>query len=115
MRTIVAEDATGNIAAFTRCGHHSGLPAHEGEVEFMYVAPEHWRKGAGAMLMSKAVGIMTSDGLESAVLWVYRDNERARRFYEGCGWHFDGVGKDREFSGALIRQLRYRRTLRGTC
>jgi len=79
MQTFVAENTRGDIAGFTRFGHHNGLQHSEGEVEFLYVAPEYWRQGAGTMLMREAVATMTRAGLESAVLWVYRDNDPRER------------------------------------
>ena len=37
-----------------------------------------------------AVEHLTEGGHERAVLWVLRDNPRARRFYERAGWVLTG-------------------------
>jgi hypothetical protein len=42
-----------------------------------------------------------------AVLWVARNNPRARRFYELGGWHFDGE-RTVTFYGADVAEVRYR-------
>jgi RimJ/RimL family protein N-acetyltransferase len=44
-------------------------------------------------------------------LWVLRDNERARRFYERAGWSFDGTEKEDVVAGATVTEVRYRRDL----
>jgi len=43
------------------------------------------------------------------VLWVLRENRRARRFYELAGWSADGAAKDAELLGGLtLPEVRYR-------
>ena len=38
-------------------------------------------------------------------LWVFKENTRARRFYEKHGFHSDGSERVSEFDGAL--EVRY--------
>jgi RimJ/RimL family protein N-acetyltransferase len=45
------------------------------------------------------------------VLWVLEANERARSFYEKCGWIADGAEKRDAHRCGAQPQLRYRRTL----
>ena len=49
-----------------------------------YVAPEAQRRGVGTALFSRAKE-ERPDGFE---FWVFRDNHRARRFYESHGARF---------------------------
>ena len=83
-----------------------------GEVTSIYVLPSAWVTGAGRGLMAAAVDRMRSDGFRAATLWVLRDNERARRFYERAGWSVDGTEKDDVAAGRTVTEVRYRRSLR---
>ena len=38
-------------------------------------------------------------------LWAFKENTRARRFYEKHGFHWDGTERVSEFDGAL--EVRY--------
>jgi ribosomal protein S18 acetylase RimI-like enzyme len=79
-----------------------------GEVTSIYVLPTTWGSGAGRSLMSAAVDRLRADGFRAATLWVLRDNERARRFYEHAGWSVDGTEKDDVVAGATVTEVRYR-------
>jgi GNAT superfamily N-acetyltransferase len=74
------------------------------EIPVLYVAPEAWRHGVGAALMSRALAEAEARGLRSAVVWVLDGNERAIRFYEALGWQLDG-GRD-EWAPADYLDLR---------
>lgn len=57
-----------------------------GEVYAFYLHPRSWGSGAAAVLMSRCMEYLAELGLGTAVLWVLRDNPRARAFYEKMGW-----------------------------
>ncbi len=40
--------------------------------------------------MSRCEEFLRDEGFTSAILWVLRDNPRARAFYEKVGWHSTG-------------------------
>ena len=42
--------------------------------------------------MSRCEEFLRDEGFATAVLWVPRDNPRARAFYEKAGWPFNGRG-----------------------
>lgn len=75
-----------------------------GEVYALYVAPESWGAGHGRALDAAARAHLKARLFTSAVLWVLEANQRARRFYEDCGWQADG--SRREHAGATA--VRYR-------
>ena len=68
---------------------HSGLPSR-GEVYGFYLHPTAWGSGGAGALMSRCEEFLRDEGYASAVLWVLRDNPRARAFYEKAGWSFTG-------------------------
>ena len=53
-----------------------------GEIWAMYVAPEHWGRGAGLALWDGAREGLKEEGCTQVTLWVLLRNERALRFYE---------------------------------
>lgn len=61
-----------------------------GEVYGFYLHPDAWGSGAAAALMQQSVQRLTERRYTSAVLWVLRDNPRARAFYEKAGWWASG-------------------------
>jgi GNAT superfamily N-acetyltransferase len=81
------------------------------EVTSIYVLPKAWGTGAGRALMAAVVDSTRSEGFRAATLWVLRDNERARRFYEHAGWSVDGAVKDDVVAGVTVTEVRYRRDL----
>ncbi len=56
------------------------------ELVALYVAPTRWREGIGTSLLDVVV---PRD--EDVSLWVFRDNTRARAFYEAQGFVADGA------------------------
>ena len=72
---------------------HSGLPSR-GEVYAFYLHPTAWGSGSAGALMSRCEEFLRDEGFGSAVLWVLRDNPRARAFYEKAGWSFNGLESD---------------------
>jgi GNAT superfamily N-acetyltransferase len=87
-----------NIVAFSSFGpagvirhHGSGVqPRRLGEIYGFYTHPAHWRRGVGRVLMERSVEGLVAAGFEHAILWVLRDNPRARSFYEAMGWTCTG-------------------------
>lgn len=54
---------------------------------------------------------MEGQGFETSALWVLRDNQRARRFYERAGYQADGAAQDDVYDGITLTELRYQRVL----
>ena len=64
--------------------------ARTAEIAALYVAPEHWRSGAGSALLRAALQGLRDDGWREVTLWVFAANLRARAFYEQFGFAPDG-------------------------
>lgn len=82
-----------------------------GELEAIYLAPEAIGRGIGRALHDRALADLRERGFTEATLWVLRENQRARRFYEAAGWLTDGETKDEERPGGTLHEVRYRRPL----
>ena len=98
------------ISGFVRVGPLTD----EGEVgliSVLYVLPEQWRRGVGATLMQAGMQELRDLGMREAILWVLRDNLRARRFYEQLGWTPDGRTVSEDYGGCWLEALCYRQSL----
>jgi GNAT superfamily N-acetyltransferase len=105
---IAAEDQ--NIIGLVRIGPESGS-SEVGLVYLLYVLPEYWGRGVGKALMSAAMDELRDLGIRVATLWVLRDNQRARRFYERLGWQPDGRTSSESYGGVELEAWYYRRAV----
>jgi ribosomal protein S18 acetylase RimI-like enzyme len=82
------------------------------QVYGIYVDSRCWGQGHGKALYLAGEDPMRKRGAIAAVLWVLRDNLRARRFYEGRGFALDPAGTERNHNGdPSIVEVRYRKKL----
>jgi GNAT superfamily N-acetyltransferase len=111
--TLVAVADDGGVVGFVDVvlSRDDDAAADTGEVTSVYVLPSAWGTGAGRVLLAAAVDNLRAAGFRNATLWLLRDNERARRFYERAGWSPDGAEKDDVVAGATVTEVRYRRSL----
>jgi len=80
------------------------------ELYALYVRPAWWSTGTGRALMDRVLARSAAAGYSSITLWVLRDNQRARRFYERAGFAPDGATNVLT-SLAGVLELRYHRDL----
>ena len=81
-----------------------------GEVYGFYLHPTAWGSGSAGALMSRCEEYLRDEGYVSAVLWVLRDNPRARAFYEKAGWSFNGQESDfapHDSPGSALPEVQY--------
>lgn len=94
-------------------------PYREGEVRTedaelyaLYVRPGHFSTGVGRALLRESARRCATARHERMLLWVLKENARARRFYEGHGFAADGAEEPFEVDGVTVPELRYVRVLR---
>lgn len=58
---------------------------------------DNWGKGYGSMMMEYIIKEIKEAGFNKVMLWVFEENNRARKFYEKHG--FTLTEKKKEFSG----------------
>jgi ribosomal protein S18 acetylase RimI-like enzyme len=80
------------------------------ELYALYVRPAWWSTGTGRALMEKVLARSAAAGYRSITLWVLRDNQRARRFYDRAGFAPDGATNVLTGLGGVL-EVRYRRGL----
>ena len=72
------------------------------EIVAIHTLPESWGTGLGTAMLTEA---QRQIGNKDMFLWAFKENKRARRFYEKHGFHWDGVERISEFDGAI--EVRY--------
>ena len=72
------------------------------EIVAIHSLPESWGTGLGHAMLEEALNQI---GNHPVFLWAFKENKRARRFYEKHGFHWDGSERVSEFDGAL--EVRY--------
>jgi RimJ/RimL family protein N-acetyltransferase len=79
------------------------------ELGALYVAPPHWRKGAGEALVQVTLERLAALSYEEVVLWTFAENAPAIALYERYGWRRDGAEKIHARSGEPA--VRFRRAV----
>ncbi len=92
-------------------GRDKDIPAGQAELYAIYVLPEQIGTGAGRALMAELTGRAEADGFSSMHLWVLKENDRARRFYEKAGFAPDGAEEPFDVDGVSVPEVRCTRLL----
>jgi GNAT superfamily N-acetyltransferase len=110
-KTIVADD-NGLIIGFvtTMPSRDPALPGHA-ELAALYVHPDRWGRGIGAILIATARARLVQRGFRSAYLWVLAGNTRAERFYKIDGWQPTGEHRTDTVWDIEVNEARYLRAL----
>ena len=86
----IAKDGD-RVIGFVGYGHREEDPPMVGEVFALYTLSEYYGKGVGLLLMKAALDCL--NGYEEVCLWTLKNNKRAIRFYQKCGFVPDGREK----------------------
>ena len=82
----VATDEAGQVCGFVCGGPERGNgPDHDSEVYAIYLLQSAQGQGFGRRLLQVAAGELLERGCLAMLLWVLKDNQPARRFYEAVG------------------------------
>ena len=63
------------------------------ELICIHSLPGNWHKGYGSQMMDQVLMDIKKAGYSEVVLWVFRDNLRARAFYEANGFTLTDISK----------------------
>ena len=80
-----------------------------GEITSIYLQPEAWGKGYAKQLFDFMVKELRSMKCRKIHLWVIKENIRAQRFYEKCGFEKTGKEKQISFKGEKVTDIEYAR------
>jgi ribosomal protein S18 acetylase RimI-like enzyme len=83
---LFVAELDGQAAGFVAGGAcRDSDPEYDGELYAIYVLPELQGQGAGKALAQAAMEWLRAQGYHKMLIWVLRDNQPARRFYEALG------------------------------
>jgi ribosomal protein S18 acetylase RimI-like enzyme len=84
---LIAKDGE-RVVGFVGYGDRGEEAPDVGEIFALYVLSEYYGTGVGQKLME--AGLEQLKGYPAVCLWVLKDNGRAIRFYEKCGFRATG-------------------------
>jgi ribosomal protein S18 acetylase RimI-like enzyme len=87
---VVAVDGTDRVVGFAGFRPDPDDP-RVGHLASLYVDPAAGGAGIGRRLVERTLVELAATGRRTVTLWVFRDNTRARRLYERCGFRPDGT------------------------
>lgn len=97
-------------AGDTICNFSSPDLAAWGELVSLYSHPDHWEQGHGSLVIEEVLNRVKATGCPGCFLYVLRENERARRFYEKHGFVWDGHALNVALTpDTTLSDLRYRK------
>ncbi|MGW0861894.1 N-acetyltransferase family protein [Streptomyces sp. NPDC002611] len=110
---LVAEDDGGELVGWACHGPYRDgeVLTPDAELYAIYVHPEHLGRGVGQALLAESVERLSRAGHGRLLLWVLKENGRARRFYERAGFLADGAEEPFEVEGTVVPEVRYARAL----
>ncbi len=107
---VAVEPGRERIVGFCAVGHNraepDSLPDFQGELYALYLVDEAKRRGVGRALFERGTGWLRDNGLVPFILWVLKDNTRARGFYEKRGGRLVGE-QPIEIGGRLYPEVAY--------
>lgn len=108
----VDDDKVAGFVGFDR-SRDAGTKSTMGEIWAIYVAPTHWRQGAGLALWDGARDGLKDEGCTQVSAWVLLQNEPGLEFFE----HAAGFKRDMPslktvaFGSVKLEELRLKRAL----
>jgi len=104
---FVAENDEGQIVGIATGGpERDGMPGYDGELYGLYALEAYQRRGIGRELMQTIARRLAADGFKAMILWVLKDNLKARAFYEAMGGVLTGE-KGTTIGGADLIEVAY--------
>jgi len=78
-----------------------------GEIVSIYLLPEYFSKGYGNKLLESALSDLKQSDYQSVYLWVLKENQRARHFYEKNKFQCNKDECVCEIMGKQLTDIRY--------
>jgi len=104
---VYVAEVGGEIAGFVLAGPPDPpRPDYDGEIGALHVTPEHQGKGLGRALVRAGARRLRERGAATMLLYVFCDNEPARRFYESLGGELLNE-RTLEIAGKTIHEVAY--------
>ena len=89
---LLSVDGTPHCIAYWDAARDTEF-AGKAELICIHSLPGNWHKGYGSQMMDRVLKDIKEAGFSEVVLWVFRDNLRARAFYEAKGFRLTDTSK----------------------
>ena len=89
---ILELDGKGHLIAWWDRTREPDMPGYA-EIICIHSLQDNWRKGFGSKMMDKLLHDIANVGYKRAMLWVFDENDRAKKFYEAKGFLKNGKAK----------------------
>ena len=83
---ILSVDEKPHCIAWWDATREKNMPGYA-EIICIHSLKERWKQGYGSKMMDRMLSDIASAGYSKIMLWVFEENERARKFYEAKGFH----------------------------
>lgn len=67
-----------------------GNDGRRGYLHHLAVAPSHRGRGLGSAMVGECLKVLKMQGIDKCNIFVFADDRKARRFWEGSGWKVRG-------------------------
>jgi ribosomal protein S18 acetylase RimI-like enzyme len=104
--TLAAEGA-GGLVGYCSGGQARGREDGLAEITTLYLLRQAQDGGLGRRLLTDTARVLAARGALSLVIWVLRDNTKARGFYEHLGGKLD-TARGEMVGGKIIPSVAYR-------
>ena len=81
------------------------------EIFHFYLHPDFWGGGTAGEFMHYLLQLIRQNNHEEVVLWVLKDNRRAQRFYQKCGFEPAHKAQQRQKWGLVLHEVQFKRLL----
>lgn len=99
---LVAE-LDGRVVGYSYVG--AGTDPLIGDLYALFVHPDAHGTGVARQLLAESLAALRDFGYQTFLLWVFKGNDRAIRFYERAGWHHDGTVRVTASGAVSLRYL----------
>ena len=104
--TLAAEGESG-LVGYCSGGDARGRTEGLAEITTLYVLRQAQGSGVGRRLLTDTARVLAARGAVSLVIWVLRDNAKARGFYEHLGGRLDAA-RGEMVGGQIVPSVGYR-------
>jgi ribosomal protein S18 acetylase RimI-like enzyme len=93
---VLVAEVDGQVAGYAALGQAVPIPSHRHvlDIRGLAVDPACQGRGAGRLLVDACLAQASRQGARKLTLRVLGWNTRARRLYESCGFHTEGILRD---------------------
>ncbi|MGE8204895.1 N-acetyltransferase family protein [Heyndrickxia sp. NPDC080065] len=83
---LLAETDGDEVFAFAECGiERTKKYGIDSELYTIYMLKEYQKNGVGKLLFNQVIEFLKERNFQSLLVWVLKDNQNARKFYEKLG------------------------------